>query len=155
MLTLTASLQAMTRWPPARWLAAAAAATAAALLMAIPTGIVTTDLYTRMTPVTWWDYPVWALSAALIGLTAATYVRSPASSPPRTARTAGAAILSTLAVGCPICNKVVVALLGVSGALSYWAPLQPVIGVASILLLATGLAIRLRGEVSCSLPATP
>ena len=35
--------------------------------------MIRTPLYTRMTPVTWWDYPVWALSAATIGLLAATY----------------------------------------------------------------------------------
>jgi len=36
---------------------------------------VPTDFYTRMTPVRWWDYPLWATSALLIGLIAATYVR--------------------------------------------------------------------------------
>jgi hypothetical protein len=153
MLSLTTSVRAMAHWPPTRWLAAAAATAAAALLIAVPTGIVTTSLYTRMTPVTWWDYPVWALSAALIGLTVATYVRPTSSTPPRTTRTAAAAILSTLAVGCPICNKAVVAILGVSGALSYWAPLQPIIGAASVLLLAAGLAIRLRGDIACPIPS--
>jgi hypothetical protein len=28
-----------------------------------------------MTPVVWWDYPIWAISAVLFGLVAATYVR--------------------------------------------------------------------------------
>jgi len=41
----------------------------------------------------------------------------------------GASVLATFAIGCPICNKLVVALLGVSGALTCWAPLQPLIGV--------------------------
>lgn len=49
-----------------------------------------------------------------------------------------------LAIGCPICNKVVVALLGVSGALNVFAPLQPVIGAASVALLGAMLAWRLR-----------
>jgi len=127
----------------------------AALAMGVPTGIVRTSFYTRMTPVTWWDYPVWAVSAVLVGLTAATYVRVRGAAPAgvdRSRRTIGATLLSTFAVGCPICNKLVVALIGVSGALSYWAPLQPVLGVLSIALLLTGLVVRLRGQVACPAP---
>jgi hypothetical protein len=136
------------------WMLAAAAAAITALLMGIPTGIVPSSLYTRMTPVTWWDYPIWAASAIIVGLTAATYVSAGRSAAPnRTARTAGAALISTLAVGCPICNKLVVALIGVSGAMSYWAPLQPILGIASVLLLSVGLAIRLRGAVACRVSA--
>ncbi|MGI8712205.1 MAG: hypothetical protein ACR2NR_03285 [Solirubrobacteraceae bacterium] len=65
-----------------------------------------------------------------------------------------ATVLAGLAVGCPICNKVVVAAIGVTGALSYWAPLQPVLGVASILVLLGGLLVRLRGEVACPVPVS-
>ncbi len=142
-------------WPRRRWVVAIVAGGVAALAMGVPTGIVQTSLYTRMTPVTWWDYPVWALSAVLVGLTAATYVRSGGAQPAgrdRSRRTLGAALLSTFAVGCPICNKLVVALIGVSGALSYWAPLQPILGVLSIAVLGAGLAVRLRGAVACPAP---
>jgi len=41
----------------------------------------------------------------------------------------------------------VVAALGVSGALTVFAPLQPVIGAASVALLAVTLAWRLRDRV--------
>jgi len=142
----------MRKWPTRRWLVAVLVMAASALVVGIPTGIISTGFYTRMTPTTWWDYPVWALSAVLVGLTAATYVRSrdPAASQPRVGgRALGATLLSAFAVGCPICNKLVVALIGVSGALSYWAPLQPILGVMSLGLLATGLVVRLRGAVAC------
>lgn len=145
----------MRDWPPRRWLVAAGVAALAALFIGTPTGIVRTSLFTRMTPVTWWDYPVWAISAVLVGLTAATYVRVgdvPPAGPDRARRTLGATVLAGLAVGCPICNKVVVGLIGVSGALSYWAPLQPVLGMLSVALLLAGLAVRLRGLVACRLP---
>lgn len=142
-------------WSARRWLVASATGVLSALVIGVPTGIVQTSLYTRMTPVTWWNYPVWTLSAVLIGLTAATYVRDrdavPAG-PDRSRRTIGAALLSTFAVGCPICNKLVVALLGVSGALTYWEPIQPVVGLLSIALLATGLAVRLRAAATCPAP---
>ncbi len=52
-----------------------------------------------------------------------------------------------LAIGCPVCNKIVLVALGTTGALTIWAPLQPVIGAASLLLLAGTLAWRLRVRV--------
>jgi len=142
-------------WPPRRWIVAVLAAAVAALAIGVPTGIVRTSFYTRMTSVTWWDYPVWAVTAVLVGLTAATYVRvgtARTAGPDGSRRTIGAALLASFAVGCPVCNKLVVALIGVSGALSYWAPLQPVLGVLSIVLLLAGLAIRLRTQVTCLSP---
>lgn len=139
-------------WPARRW-AAAAFAALAALLTGIPTGIVRTSFYTRMTPVTWWDYPFWALTAILVGLTAATYVRVGSAgvpdAPDRSKQTAGATLLSVFAVGCPICNKLVVAVLGISGALTYFAPVQPLIGLIGVALLGAGLALRLRWEGAC------
>jgi len=149
---LRLGLASVGAWPPRRWLAAVVGAVTAALVIGVPTGIVSTSFYTRMTPVTWWDYPVWAVSALLVGLTAATYIRVPdavSGTRGRGSRTLGATLLSAFAVGCPICNKLVVGLIGVSGALNYWAPLQPVLGVMSIGLLAAGLAFRLRGGVAC------
>lgn len=151
MRTLTTSaLRPLALWPKRRWLVAGLATAAAAAAMGIPTGVISTPLYTRMTPVTWWDYPVWALSAIAIGLLAATYVQR---APRAGGRVLGGGLLSTFAIGCPICNKLVVALLGVSGALNYWAPLQPLLGLVSVGLLLATLAVRLRGERSCTLPA--
>jgi hypothetical protein len=52
---------------------------------------------------------------------------------------------------CPICNKLVVLALGVSGALSYFAPIQPVLGLASVALLIYALLLRFRAlNGSCS-----
>lgn len=145
----------MASWPARRWLVAVLAGGLAALAMGVPTGIVETSFYTRMIPVTWWNYPVWAISAVLVGLMAATYVRRggvPTAAPDRSGRTLAATLLSTFAVGCPICNKLVVALIGAGGALSYWAPLQPILGVLSVGILAAGLAVRLSGDVACPAP---
>jgi hypothetical protein len=49
-----------------------------------------------------------------------------------------------LAIGCPVCNKIILVALGTTGALTIWAPLQPLIGAASLVLLAGTLAWRLR-----------
>ncbi|MDQ3677716.1 MAG: hypothetical protein M3401_13095 [Actinomycetota bacterium] len=148
---MRSAVGSMRAWPPRRWVVAVAAAVLVGLLIGVPTGVVRTSFYTRMTPVTWWDYPVWAISALLVGLTAATYVRvggAASMGADRSRRALGATLLSTFAVGCPICNKLVVALIGVSGALSYWAPLQPVLGVLGIMLLLGGLTVRLGGQVA-------
>jgi len=51
-------------------------------------------------------------------------------------------VLSVLAVGCPICNKPVVLLLGTAGALNFFEPLQLYIGIASVLLLGWTLLLR-------------
>ena len=64
-------------------------------------------------------------------------------------RGVGAGLASTFAVGCPVCNKIVVALVGVSGALRYFEPLQPVMGAVGVVLLAVMLVVRLRGETMC------
>ncbi len=139
----------MRQWPARRWVAAVLAAAVALLVVGVPTGIIRTDFYTRMTAVTWWDYPIWAASGVLTGLVVATYVRTPLSGPRGSGRLAGGGLLTVFAVGCPICNKLVVAVLGVSGALNIWAPLQPFLGVSSLGLLAVALVARMRGERSC------
>lgn len=152
---VAASAKTLGGWPLRRWVAATLVAVGAGLVMGVPTGIVRTGFYHRMTPVTWWDYPVWALSAVLIGLVCATYVRDDgprAVLPDSSRRTFGATLLSTFAVGCPICNQLVVALIGVSGALSYFAPIQPLLGLISLSVLTAGLLVRLRGALSCPAP---
>lgn len=136
-------------WPPRRWLAAVAGAVLTALLIGVPTAVVSTPFFTRMTSVTWWNWPVWIATAVLGGLVLATYVRTADHVSHPTGRLASGGLLSALAVGCPICNKLVVALVGISGALQWWAPLQPLLGVASIVLLGYALHSRLRGERAC------
>lgn len=139
-------------WPPRRWAATFVAGAVGALVIGIPTGVVPSSLYHRMTPVTWWDYPIWFLTAFLLGLTAATYVRVSGRERSRVAGGGiGGSLLAFFAVGCPICNKLVVALLGVTGALNYFGPIQPILGVLSVTLLTVGLAIRLRGETACTI----
>lgn len=53
----------MLSWPARRWAAALAGADITATLIGIPTGVIPTPLFDRMTAVQWWNYPVWALSS--------------------------------------------------------------------------------------------
>jgi hypothetical protein len=138
----------MRRWAVRRWAVAATAAVFSGGLMGVPTGVVSNSFYHRMTPVLWWNYPIWLASAVLIGLTAATYVDRGASSAPL-----AGGLFTTFAIGCPICNKLVVSAIGVSGALGVWAPVQPWLGVGSLMMLGWALHRRLRNEDECRLPA--
>jgi hypothetical protein len=97
------------------------------VLSGVPTDIVDTPLFTRMTPVAYRAYLFWVAGAALVGLLAATYVAAPGRSRPdasQTEKVLGGGLLPVFAV----CNKLVVLALGVSGALTYFGPLQPVLG---------------------------
>ena len=138
-------------WSGRRWLVALTVAVVLAVVTGIPTDLVPTSLYQRMTPIPWWSWPLWAATAILAGLLAASYVRDRGASI-HAASPLGGGIMSFLAVGCPICNKLVVAALGVSGALTYFAPLQPLLGLAGVGLLAYALWRRLAVTAACALP---
>jgi len=154
---LRLGLLQMPSWPARRWAVGLIVAAATGLLTGVPTDIVPTPIFQRMTPVTWWDYPIWAATALLVGLIAATYVQVDrrALGRKRAGRVLGSGLLTVFAVGCPICNKLVVAALGVSGALSYFGPIQPFLGLASLALLAATLTVRLRGLAACSPTPAP
>lgn len=113
------------------------------LVIAIPTALIPNALYQRMTAAPWWSYPVWVLTAALTGLLIASYLWPPARLPRSSPAPARAGVIGTvgsaLAVGCPLCNKVVVAAVGFGGALGLWAPVQPVLAVLSLALLGWAL----------------
>lgn len=120
---------------------AAAASYAAAI--AIPTAMVANPFFVRMTPPSMWSWLFCIMPALLFGPLAASYVirlRDPACAVD--GKTMGAGVLGYLAVGCPVCNKVVVAVMGISGALTYFQPVQPILGAASVGLLAYGLKLR-------------
>lgn len=89
------------------------------------------------------DYVFLSISVVLAAALGATYTL-PTRCPVQPGRLAASGYLSVLAVGCPICNKVVVLLLGVSGALTYFQPLQPLLALGSMALLGYALVRRLR-----------
>ena len=117
------------------------AAVVSALVVGVPTDLIDTSLFTRMTPVRAWEYPVLVLTAALTGgwfaLQALTRARGGS-------HVAGTSLLSAFAVGCPVCNKIVVGLIGASGALSIWAPVQPYLGGVAVALLALAVIVQWR-----------
>lgn len=155
-LVAEGAVAALRRWDVRRWWVAALAALATALVIGLPTDVVPNPVFGRPVEVTWWSGPVLAVTAVLGGLLAATYVRSDRSveeldRPARVGSIGG--LLGFFAVGCPVCNKLVVIALGTTGALELFAPVQPLLAVASIAVLAVALRARLRSTRTCSLPS--
>ena len=137
--------------------------TASLLAFGLVAAIIPNPVFGRQIPPEPFAIAVWLLSAPLMGLLGATYsapaapagaagepvplVVTPAagaSGREGTALGTAASVAAFLAIGCPVCNKIALVLLGASGAMTVFAPLQPVIGAASLVLLAGTLAWRLR-----------
>lgn len=137
---------------PRGWFVAALGTATALVLIGIPAAIVDSPFFVRMIPTRAQDYVIWVVSAVLVGLIAGTYAsRTPSNNE---GKVFSGGMLSFLAVGCPICNKLVVVLLGTSGALTFFGPAQIFIGLASLGLLAWTFGLRARSVVgACPAPS--
>lgn len=135
-----AALARPTKEPRVRRFAiATAAALATALFIGLPSCIIPNPIFGREVPVRTWEYPVFFATVAL------TFAWFAIQAPRRVQddrRLAGGLVVALFAVACPVCNKIVLLLLGASGAMGIWAPLQP--WIAGISLAALGLALWLR-----------
>ncbi|WP_406724286.1 hypothetical protein WJ438_06055 [Streptomyces sp. GD-15H] len=157
--SLSRAGMALRGWRPRQWATAGVGALMTAVVIGVPTDVVPSPLFSRSVPVQWWNYPALAVTAVLAGLVLNTYVRLPSMAgteqSPRGNRLGWlGGLLSFLAVGCPVCNKVVLLLLGASGALSYWAPLQPLVALVSAALLAEAALRRLSAQAACPVPVS-
>ena len=150
-------LSALRALPSSTYVRAVPYALMAAVVIGVPSDLIDTPFFGRPVETRPIDYVIWAITSALIGLVFA--IRLPAihadEQERNDVRTVWGGFASFLAVGCPVCNQVVVALLGTGGALSWWAPVQPFVGVAAIGLVLWALRTRLATYqlVACPLPA--
>jgi hypothetical protein len=132
---------------PRFWLVSAGASLATVVILGIPSGIIPNPLFIRMVPTRVSDVVIWLMSAPLVGLTIGTFVtRSHAPNHGRDGelRVGAGSIAVYFAIACPVCNKIVLLALGISGALNVFAPIQPLLGAVSLLFLAATLGYRLR-----------
>lgn len=141
-------------WSFKRWSVAVGAGLLTYLFISIPTAVIKNPIFGREIAVTNWSVPVIVISSILAGLLSATYVKNGISDQnPRQLKLGSAgALLSYFAVGCPVCNKLALIAFGYTGAIQYFAPIQPYLALAGIALLAFSLRVRLNNEYSCSLP---
>ena len=162
--------QVLRNWNRRQVLVAAGAAAAFGLVLGLVTVLIPNSFFTREIPPVWWNYPVWVLTSVLSGMLVATYVRgAPVGTSARTeggtvegghdgseqrANRLGVAggLLAWFAVGCPVCNKLALLALGYSGAITWFAPLQPFLALGALLLTGLALLGRLRGQLACPVP---
>lgn len=126
-----------------------------AVAIGIPTDVFPNPWFTRMTPVRTFDVILWPLTSVAVGALLATVAlpRSGAGTHGELSGGAGGGLLSVFAIGCPVCNKLVVLAIGFSGALTYFAPIQPVLGVAALIVTLVVLRRRISAPVEvCPLP---
>ena len=149
------ALMVLREWTWRQWGTAAVSAIGFGLLVAIPTDLIDTPVFSREIPPTWWSWPALVLTAALTGLLVATYV-NPVQPEDRGTRRRGwiGGTLTFFAVGCPVCNKIVLVLLGTSAALTWFEPVQPVLQLVAVVLLGWALRARLQGAAACPVPST-
>ena len=171
--TVMAVGTALRSWNRRQVIASALFAVGFALLIGVPTVLIPNPVFGREIPVLAWNYPVWIVTSLLAGMLAATYVR-PAKAvaaipteddaevterdvdPPADAASRFGVVggmLAWFAVGCPVCNKIALLALGYSGALTWFAPVQPYLAAVAMLLTGGALVFRLRGQVFCPVPA--
>jgi len=132
---------------PRFWLAALGGTVLSLLLLGIPSAIIPNPIFGRMVATRPTDVAIWLASAPLFGLTLATYAVRPHRSDHARGeelRLGVGGLAVFFAIGCPVCNKLVLLALGTSGALTIFAPIQPIIGIVSLAFLAATLAYRLR-----------
>lgn len=146
----------MRHWGTREWGAAAIGSALALLLLGVPAVLIPNQIFAREIEPTWWSYPVWIATAILSGLLLATYTRPnpDSSNSPGNRRSIGGGLLAWFAIGCPVCNKIVLLALGTSGAMTWFAPLQPLLAVVGLALLIVALRSRLRTSSACPTPST-
>lgn len=153
---------ALASWPARRWAFAGLVAAAYLLVVALSTALIDNPVFGRAIPPTWWAWPALVVAAVLTGLLAATYLRRPGQAGTAvedhelgSRRGVLGAALTWFAVGCPVCNKVALLVLGYAGALTWFQPLQPILYAAAVTALVWALRVRLRGELACPVDPRP
>lgn len=154
--------KAMSQWTPRRWYAAVLSGLGIGFLIALPTAVIPNPIFDRAIQPTWWSYPIVVISAILGGLLIATYVRESVDDDELSFENTDKSLrigtlggfISFFAVGCPVCNKLVLIALGSSGAISWFAPIQPFLAAASVMFILWALNARLVNQDSCRFSAS-
>jgi len=131
-------------------LTAVAVAVAFGVIVAVATVLIPNPLFSRPVPVRWWDYAIWGAATPLVGVALA-LSRRPACD--LSGRAGAGGVAAMLAVACPTCNALVVAAIGASGALTWFAPLQPVLGLVGLAALLLVLRHQSRALAASTTPA--
>lgn len=104
-------------------------------------------MFMRMTPTSGFEVALLLLQSVLAGI----YVALP--NPGCGQRTAGAgAVIGFLGVACPVCNKILVYLIGSTLLLEYFEPVRLYVAMAGVALLAVAIWLKVRRK-GCVAPS--
>lgn len=122
---------------------------AASIIIFLGSGIVTAiipnSIFIRMIPTSIFDYIFLVLTSVLAGSWISIHFYQ------RTSQTGyksalGGCIGGFFAFGCPICNKLILLVLGVSGALTFFDPLRIPLGILSVGLLSYAIYLKIKSN---------
>lgn len=105
------------------------------------TAIIPNPFFTRMTPVGWLEQTSLLMTSSLFGVYIGLlyYGRTTSKNKVCNATATTGGVFGFLTFGCSICNKILVFFLGITGVLTYFEPIRPLLGTLSIGLL--GIAV--------------
>lgn len=122
------------------------------LLFGIPTALLPNPWFRRMIPARAADYVFLLLNSALLaGYIALHLYEKHELRKGADALAASGGLLNILAVGCPVCNALLVALFGTSAIMAYIEPARVWIGVATSLLVGVAVYLKIKKVKSCKL----
>lgn len=113
------------------------------LILGIPTALIPTGFYKRMTPPTIIDYSVLSIASLLIGANVSIYFYKKFGQK-NELTTVGSGFLGFFAISCPICISFLVAIFGSAFMLTYYDPIRPLLGAISIAILSATLFYNLK-----------
>lgn len=120
------------------------------LLFGIPTALIPNSIYTRMLPASALDYVFLGATSVMLGAYIALQFYSKIAGRVKEDLAAvGGGATGVLAFGCPICNALLVSLLGTVAILTYYEPIRPAVGVLGVALLGAALYLKFK-NTKCS-----
>ena len=109
------------------------------LLFGIPTDLVPNKYFIRMVPIKITDYIFLSLTSIMLGAYIALHYYSKKTSKKCDYAAYGGAVAGVFAVGCPICNVLLISLFSATAILTYFEPYRPILGVLTIGILGAAI----------------